>query len=55
MQPMQNPVFTNPSSRTAVTFKDPFFNDNTSYSLIVSQDLNDKNPAQQSLTDTLIM
>lgn len=47
MQPVQNPVFTNPRSRTAVTLKEPFFNDR-SYSLIVCQDLKD-NTAQQSL------
>ena len=37
----------NPSSRTAITLKEPFFNDNT-YALFVTNDLNDKTP-QDSL------
>lgn len=47
MQPMQNHVFKNPSSRTAITLGEPFFNDNT-YALLVSNDLNDNTP-QDSL------
>ena len=43
MQPMQNHIFQNPSSRTAVTLKEPFFNDNT-YALSVTNDLNDQTP-----------
>ena len=45
LQPIQNPVFTNPSSRTAVTLKEPFFNDNT-YGLIVTNDINDATPKE---------
>ena len=40
MQPMQNHVFKNPSSRTALTLQEPFFNDNT-YALSVTNDLKD--------------
>jgi prophage maintenance system killer protein len=47
MQPMQNHVFKNPSSRTALTLLEPFFNDNT-YALSVTNDLNDNTP-QDSL------
>lgn len=47
LQPIQNPVFKNPSNRTAVTLPSPFFEDNT-YNLIVTNDLKDRTP-QDSL------